>query len=167
VVFFSANTVQPSFQSPHLTNSQFQPSVITISTKHEFSVNKYNAAAAQPSQSSAINNYNAYNEASGTNTSAPQTPTSPSPSTSNPSANANLNQSTASTNSTGSSHNNMINSQTFSHPISANHTPPQVQQNLPIIMDQLLAFNTALHKRQLGENFDDRIQLNQNNFIGK
>jgi hypothetical protein len=170
--FNSANTVQPSFQSPHLTNAQFQPSVITISTKHEFSVNRYNAAAAQRSQSSAINNYNAYNEAaSSTNTSAPQTPTTPNPSSGNPQANgnANLNQSTTSSNSTSSANNNnntnTINSQTFSHPISANHTPPQVQQNLPIIMDQLLAFNTALYKRQLGENFDDRIQLNQSNFI--
>ena len=32
-------------------------------------------------------------------------------------------------------------------------------------MDQLLAFNTALHRRQLGENFDDKLQLSQNNFI--
>jgi len=32
-------------------------------------------------------------------------------------------------------------------------------------MDQLLAFNTGLRRRQLGENFDDKLQLNQNNFI--
>lgn len=42
---------------------------------------------------------------------------------------------------------------------------PAIQQSLPIQMDQLLAFNTALHKRQLGENFDDKLKLNQNNFI--
>jgi hypothetical protein len=149
----------------------FQPSVITISTKHEFSVNKYNPLAAQPSQSSAINNYNAYNEASNPSaTQPPQTPTSPTTPTNNVNPSSSQPPSLPPTNNNNNStatNGGTINSQTFAHPISANQTPVQLQQNLPILMDQLLAFNTALHKRQLGENFDDRLQLNQNNFIGK
>ena len=146
--------MQPTFQSPHLVNAIFQPSVITVSTKHEFSVNKYNATAAQPSQSSAINNYNAYNEAAGSSNSnsAPPTPTTPN----NPNSQQQQQQ---------QQNGNLISSQNFVNPINANHTPPQLQHNLPVIMDQLLAFNTALHKRQLGENFDDKFQFNQNNFI--
>ena len=62
IIFLSANTSQPVYSSTN-GGAQFQPSIITISSKHEFSVNKYNASAASLSQSSAINNYNAFNEA--------------------------------------------------------------------------------------------------------
>ena len=65
-----------------------------------------------------------------------------------------------------SSHaNSSINSQNVQNSVSASQASPQLQQQLPLIMDQLLAFNTALHRRQLGENFDDKLQLTQNNFV--
>jgi WD40 repeat protein len=136
VIFVSANTGLPSLNAATVNTAQFQQSIVTISSKHEFSINKYNPSATQASQASAINNYNAYNEAS----------------------NAGGAQATS------SSSNASINSQGLQNPINANQTS-QMQQQLPVQMDQLLAFNTALHRRQLGENFDDKLQLNQNNFI--
>ena len=69
---------------------------------------------------------------------------------------------TSLTNSSGAS----INSTNLSsNAISANATPHAMQQSLPVLMDQLLAFNTALHRRQLGENFDDKLKQNQASFI--
>lgn len=143
IIFVSANTSQPSFNSTNSSTGQFYPSVITISSKHEFSINKYNSSASSVTQSSAINNYNAFTEAASSpgqqNSQASQSSTSGSAS---------------------------ITSQNLSNnAISANNTPSAIQQTLPIVMDQLLAFNTALHKRQLGENFDDKLKFNQNNFI--
>jgi hypothetical protein len=143
IIFVSANTAQPVFNTSILIPSQFQQAIVTISSKHEFSLNKYNQSASQLSASSAINNYNAFNEAS--TQSPPSTPTQASP--------PNTQSSPPITS------NNLTNS------ISANQASPQMQQQLPVLMDQLLAFNTALHRRQLGENFDDKLQLNQNNFI--
>ncbi len=66
IIFVSANTSQPpqlNVPTGLLTANSFLPAVITISSKHEFSINKYNAAAASLTQSNAINNYNAFNEA--------------------------------------------------------------------------------------------------------
>ena len=70
IIFVSANTGLPTFSVPSL-NTQFQQSVVTISSKHEFSLNKYNPSVVQPTQSSAINNYNAYNEAASSVGAAP------------------------------------------------------------------------------------------------
>lgn len=137
IIFVSANTSLPSYISTSVSPAQFQQAVVTISSKHEFSINKYNPAASQTSQTSAINNYNAYNEAN-------KQPLSQQTSTSSSAS---------------------INSQNLNNSFSANQTTPQLQQQLPVLMDQLLAFNTGLHRRQLGENFDDKLQLNQNNFI--
>ena len=143
IIFVSANTaVTPAALGLNTPTAQFQQAVVTISSKHEFSVNKYNPSASQMNQTSAINNYNAYNEAS---TSPPSNPPSSSPAS--PSASSTI-----------QSHN-------LSNSISANQATPQLQQSLPVIMDQLLAFNTALHRRQLGENFDDKLSLTHNNFI--
>ncbi len=36
---------------------------------------------------------------------------------------------------------------------------------LPLSMDSLLVLNTALHRRHLGENFDERIQQRQQSFV--
>jgi hypothetical protein len=120
IIFVSANTGLPSFSLASL-NLQFQQAIVTISSKHEFSLNKYNPSSSQPlSQSSAINNYNVYNEAAAGAENQVQSPS--------------------------------INSQNMQNSISASQTPAQLQQQLPIQMDQLLAFNTALHRRQLGEN---------------
>ncbi|CAF0718488.1 unnamed protein product [Brachionus calyciflorus] len=138
IIFVSANTTLPSYITPVMHSTHFQQVIVTISSKHEFSLNKYNPSAAQMTQSSAINNYTAYNEAS-TTTSYPQVDK---------------------TNSNAS-----INSQNLNNSINANQTTPQLQQQLPVLMDQLLAFNTGLHRRQLGENFDDKLQLTHNNFI--
>ena len=148
VIFTCANTLQPNYANANVAS--FQPSIITISSKHEYSMNKYNPAAAQltPSQQSAINNYNAFNESTGSQPSTPTQPVSQ--------------QLPASASSTASA---PISSQAFQNTINAHQTSMQMQQSLPVLMDQLLAFNTALHKRQLGENFDDKLQLNQNNFI--
>lgn len=144
IIFVSANTAQPVFSTSILIASQFQQAIVTISSKHEFSVNKYNQSAAQLSASSAINNYNAFNEAS---SSSPPPPTPAQLS-------SNLQNSQA-----------PINSHNLANSVNANQASAQMQQTLPVLMDQLLAFNTALHRRQLGENFDDKLQLNQNNFI--
>jgi hypothetical protein len=140
VIYVSANTSLPTYLSPTVTTSQFIQSVVTISSKHEFSVNKYNhqAAQAQLSQTNAVNNYNAYNEATGSNQQNQQQQQNP---------------------------NSSISSQNLTGSVSASSTTTQMQQQLPVIMDQLLAFNTGLHRRQLGENFDDKLQLNHNNFI--
>jgi len=140
IIFLSANTSQPAFNTS-VSSSQFQPSIITISSKHEFSINKYNPSASSLGQASPINNYNAFNEASNSDQHS---------SASVPGANNNV----------------QINSHNLSNnAISANNTTSSLQQSLPVVMDQLLAFNTALHKRQLGENFDDKLQLSQANFI--
>jgi hypothetical protein len=146
IIYVSANTSPPTFLSPAIQTAQFQQAIVTISSKHEFSVNKYNpqAAQAQLSQTNAVNNYNAYQEAASN--------------TSNSTSNNQANQNSQAANSS-------INSQNLTGSISASQTTSQIQQQLPIIMDQLLAFNTGLHRRQLGENFDDKLQLNQNNFI--
>jgi hypothetical protein len=141
VIFVSANTGMPTFNVPSL-NLQFQQLIVTISSKHEFSLNKYNPSIVQPSQSTAINNYNAYNEAITSNASVQ-----------------------AQAYSGGGGGGSSINSQNMQNSISASQASPQLQQQLPVIMDQLLAFNTALHRRQLGENFDDKLQLSHNNFI--
>lgn len=143
VIFVSANTQLPVYLSQSLaaaaaspgSASHFQQCVVTISSKHEFSVNKYNPSAAQPSATNAINNYNAYTEQQ---------------------------QKDAQTSETKSS--TAIQSQNLTQTINATQMASHIQQ-LPLIMDQLLAFNTGLHKRQLGENFDDKLSLNQNNFI--
>lgn len=65
IIYVSANTVQLNFNLPNaVTTGQFQPSVITISSKHEYSINRYNpSASTNLTQSSAINNYNAFTEA--------------------------------------------------------------------------------------------------------
>lgn len=39
------------------------------------------------------------------------------------------------------------------------------QLKLPMEMDQLLVMNTALHRRTLGDNFDERIKANHSSFI--
>jgi hypothetical protein len=145
IIYVSANTAQPVFNTSILIPSQFQQSIVTISSKHEFSINKYNQSAAQLSATSAINNYNAFNEATAPMSSPPSTPTQATNSVNSPQA--------------------PINSTYLSNSISANQASVQMQQQLPVQMDQLLAFNTGLHRRQLGENFDDKLQLNQNNFI--
>ena len=68
IIYVSANTAQPVFNTSILIASQFQQSIVTISSKHEFSINKYNQSAAQLSATSAISNYNAFNEATTTTT---------------------------------------------------------------------------------------------------
>lgn len=144
IIFVSANTVQPAILNNATGN--FQPAVIAISSKHEYSINKYNQSASNLTQTSALNNYSAFNEASNSNQQQQQ---------------AQLPQEEAS-----SASNAAINSTNLSsNAISANATPSAMQQSLPVLMDQLLAFNTALHKRQLGENFDDKLKQSQTNFI--
>ena len=167
IIYVSANTAP----SAALASAPFLSAVLTISSKHEFSVNRYNPQAAianQLSQSAAVNNYNAFNEATQaaaaaaaaaanqSSTTSPNSPTTPSPAASSNNNNNNNN----------SSHNHSvsISSQNLSSPINANQSSSQLQQ-LPIIMDQLLAFNTALHRRQLGENFDEKWHLTPANFI--
>ena len=39
------------------------------------------------------------------------------------------------------------------------------QTNLPLSMDSLLVLNTGLHRRHLGENFDERIQQRHQSFV--
>ena len=64
IIFVSANTGVPGgVAAAPLGGAPFQQTVVTISSKHEFSLNKYNPSVTQPSPASAINNYNAYNEA--------------------------------------------------------------------------------------------------------
>lgn len=140
IIFVSANTTVPNFISPVMNSQKFEQVIVTISSKHEFSMNKYNPSAAHHSHSSAINNYTAYNEANQTNGN---------------STFERVNSSSCAS----------INSQNLSNPINASQTSPQLQQQLPVIMDQLLAFNTGLHRRHLGENFDHKLQLSHNNFI--
>lgn len=161
IIFVSANTQLPTYLSQHpsivasvtgggstpsspAVSSQFQQCVVTISSKHEFSINKYNPMAAQPSPSNAINNYNAYNEQQQQHAKESAAPTAQS--------------------SSAEHKNSSIQSQNLTHTINATQMANQIQ-HLPVIMDQLLAFNTGLHRRQLGENFDDKLILNQNNFI--
>lgn len=78
IIFVSANTQLPAYLSQSIISAataaaagsspsspspaHFQQCVVTISSKHEFSVNKYNPSAAQPSPSNAINNYTAYTD---------------------------------------------------------------------------------------------------------
>lgn len=100
--------------------------------------------AAQPTPSNAINNYNAYNEQQQQQAKESAVPTAQS--------------------SSAEHKNSSIQSQNLTHTINATQMANQIQ-HLPVIMDQLLAFNTGLHRRQLGENFDDKLTLNQNNFI--
>lgn len=165
IIFVSANTQLPIYMAGTSTaqsgasaataagplspsSSHFQQCIVTISSKHEFSVNKYNPSAVQSSPSSAINNYNAYNEQQ-------QQPLG-----NNSTKEAQQQQQQQGTSESKSA----IQSQNLTHTINATQMASQVQQ-LPVIMDQLLAFNTGLHRRQLGENFDDKLALNQNNFI--
>ena len=91
IIHVSANT------SPNLPIQ----AVLTISNKHDFSINKYNANA--------------------------------SPST-----------------------------QTYSEP-----SQPGIGQQgqLPLSMDSLLVLNTGLHRRQLGDNFDERLQQRHQSFV--
>ncbi|KAK3099516.1 hypothetical protein FSP39_005633 [Pinctada imbricata] len=43
--------------------------------------------------------------------------------------------------------------------------PPDAQVNLPLAMDQLLVLNTGLHRRTLGDNFDERIKPTHSSFV--
>jgi hypothetical protein len=148
IIFVSANTQLPGYLSTNMVQNtpHFQQSVVTISSKHEFSINKYNPSAVHPNPSNAINNYNAYNEQQ----QQQQQPTSA------------QGQQQQQQSQSGSS--SAIHSQNLTQTINATQMASQIQQ-LPLVMDQLLAFNTGLHRRQLGENFDDKLTLNQNNFI--
>lgn len=83
--------------SPALTTQ----AVLTISNRHDFSVNKYNANAV------------------------PSSPTFP----------------------------------------ETSQTPANQQAHLPLSMDSLLVLNTGLHRRHLGENFDERIQQRHQSFV--
>lgn len=162
LIFVSANTQLPAYLSQSLVSgspvsasaaAHFQQCVVAISSKHEFSVNKYNPAAAQPSSTNAINNYTAYTEQQQQPKDMQQQASTPNQV--GPDGKSAANASTSST---------AIQSQNLSHTINATQMAQQINQ-LPLIMDQLLAFNTGLHRRQLGENFDDKLTLTQNNFI--
>lgn len=41
----------------------------------------------------------------------------------------------------------------------------EAQPNLPLAMDQLLVLNTGLHRRTLGDNFDQRLKVTHSNFV--
>jgi WD40 repeat protein len=107
IIYLSANTC---------ASLQLQ-AVITISSKHEFTVNKYFQLATQATTMT-NNNPLVVNEQATLNAHQPN-----------------------------------------------NTTHPTSNQVLPIQMDQLLTYSMALNRRQLGENFDERLQLTVNNFL--
>ena len=134
IIYVSANTF------PTLTLQ----GIVTISSKHEFSVNRYNPSAVQSNQQY---NNNVYAEAAAaaaaaSGNSPPSTPTQQSPPPMSLPANT-LPQNQA----------------------AQNASAQQVAQSLPLQMDPLLVFGTGLHKRHLGDNFDDKLQLNHSSFI--
>ncbi|XP_021348371.1 neurobeachin-like isoform X5 [Mizuhopecten yessoensis] len=49
-------------------------------------------------------------------------------------------------------------------PTSFSSEKPETQANLPLSMDQLLALNTGLQRRTLGDNFDERLKAQNSSF---